>query len=177
MSRASHIAVAAAGLVLTACVPTPENYPVPPQHPALTAPPPLAERGIMSVEDPRSDAFFVQDVNCSRGADWCWTGQNPQLRFRLVGEAERRAMVQFVVSDRTFRETGPLRVNFFVNGHLLSNEIYSSPGEKKFEKPVPKEWMKPDGDNDILLQIENAWTAPDDGVKLGVLLRRAGFLQ
>lgn len=166
-----------AALLAAGCVPTPDSYPVPPQHTPVSAPPPVSESGSVSLDDVRAGAFFVKDVNCSPNGGWCWTGANPQMRFRLDGVRNRRAMVEFVINHRTFQDTGPLRVSFFVNGNLLAKMTYDQPGPATFEKPVPEDWLKADSDNDLLIRIENPWTAPDDGATLGILLKKAGLVQ
>ena len=160
---------------VTGCVPMQDSYGVPPQHAALTAPEPMAERGIVSAADPRASTFFVNDVKALEG-HWCWTGQKPELRFRLADVSIRRAVVNFTIHEITFKDTGPLRMNFLVNGRLLETVRYDTPGEKIFEKPVPRGWLQPDSDNMLSFVIENPWIASSDGVKLGVLLQRAGFV-
>ncbi len=164
-------------VVFSSCVPTPESYPVPPQHALVAAPEPRTERGFVSATDIGAGAFFVKDVKGLENGSWRWTGQNPALRFRLFNVSKRKALVDFTIHESTFKDTGPLRINFYVNGRLLEKALYDVPGDKTFQKLVPEGWLKLDSDNTISLDIENPWIAPTDGVKLGVLLRGAGFVE
>lgn len=165
-----------AALFLTNCVPTPESYSVPPQHASVTAPEPIAFLEMLEAGDPRIEGFFVADIKGIEGGAWRWTGPDPQVRLQIRGVKARELLVEFSVNPLTFKDTGPLRMNFQVNGKLLGSETYKSPGDKVFKKRVPPEWVNIDADNYILVQIENPWTAPADGVKLGVLLHRIGFV-
>ena len=71
--------------------------------------------------------------------------------------------------------TGPVTISYIVNGRLLDKVRYDTPGAKHFEKPVDSSWLKANADTVVTMELDKAWT-PEPGVKLGVTLTRAGFL-
>lgn len=156
-----------------ACVARPDSYPVPEQHQVfvdgqLSDP----EFVVASAKD--SAKFFVRDVQTHDAGLWRWTGPDPELQFTLSSTSDRKLVYEFVINETTYKDTGPVTIQFFVNDHLLSRERYDSPGSKKFEKPVPKEWLDGKEKTRVRAKIENTWRGAD-GVLLGILLKRAGF--
>lgn len=171
--RAAWAAAAWFGVV--SCAPVPDAYPVPPQHSLIAGVEQLAYAEYVRSTDPRADLHIVKDISDAPGP-FRWTGAAPELRLLVVQPHGRRFRAVFTIHDVTFRDTGPLTIAFRVNGHLLGEVTYDTLGDKRFEKPVPPQYLNPHQENRALLEIRNPWRAPADGALLGVLWREAGFV-
>lgn len=160
-------------LMLAGCTPQP-SYPVPDQHRPFD---PYGVTGddFMSGGDLYASRFFVKDI-WPGGGPWHWTGAAPELRFRLRSVEHRTLIYDFVVHESTFPSTGPLRVEFFVNGHEITRLTCDRIGDFLVEKPVPSGWLRTGEDTLVLARIENPFRAKDGGV-LGFLIKRAGFVE
>lgn len=160
-------------ICLTGCVNTPDSYEIPEQHPTIYQPRAVGDS--VRAEDPRAEAYFLKDVKGLEGPDWRWTGAEPEFRFDSSDPGEKRFQIEFTVHERTFKDTGPVSIEFYVNGNLLSRETYAADGRKVFQKTVPREWLRP-SENRVVMKILNPWEAPDPGVLLGVLFHSAGLV-
>jgi hypothetical protein len=156
---------------MAGCTQTPDSYSVPKQILPFRA----TDTEFIGAGDPFAQKFFVRDIVPSDGGPWRWTAAQPELRFILRSAANRRLLFEFVINERTFKDTGPLKISFFVNQHLIGRETYDSPGDKSFEKPVPADWLRVNEETRVTARIENPWQTPDGA--LGILLKRAGFVQ
>ena len=116
----------------------------------------------------------MRDIVPSDGGSWRWTAAEPELRFVLQSNQNRKLLFEFVINERTFQDTGPVTISFFVNKHRFGRETYDSPGDKSFEKPVPSEWIHPKEETRVMARIENPWQSPEG--PMGVLLKRVGFV-
>ena len=125
---------------------------------------------------PLASHHLVRDfLDAPAGQIYRWTNQQPTLRFHVRRTANRILRLDFVVADVTFKDTGPVTVTVTVNGRTLGAVRYDSPGEKRFEKPVPADWL--DADPTIVsVEIDKVWVSKTDGARLGVMLRGAGFV-
>ncbi len=177
MLRLSCLALA----VLTCgCAPTPSWYGVPAQHKPVGDPaaviPSLAPVGeYMCAADPNADLYIVRDVKGLEN-NWRWTHANPELRFRLKpGAAARTLHVELGVNDRTFAETGPLKLIVEVNGRELTRTTLAQFGDHTIDQPVESTMLVPGAENLLRIRVLNPWQAPDPGVQLGFVLKCAGF--
>ena len=159
-----------------ACRPSPEWYPVPPQHSLPAGDDPAGYGDFVRSNSPDADAYIVSDLLPGEtGSTVRWTGPRPTLRFRVSPVESRRFRMDFAVHATTFETTGPVTIRFSVNDHLLGAVRYDAPGDKTFEKAVPPAWLNGRGDNVVVAEIDKPWTAPSDQAKLGFLFRSAGF--
>jgi hypothetical protein len=117
-------------------------------------------KGVL-VGDPKSDGF--------------WTLDEPEFRFRLSSVQHHVFRERFLLPQVTLKQTGPLMVDFYVNGHLLDQATFAKEGEKTYQHEVPVEWLKTDSLTIVRMHVHNPYIAPRDGVKLGVLMRSAAF--
>ncbi len=104
-----------------------------------------------------------------------WTLDQPELRFRLSTTQHHWFMERFFLPPDTLQKTGPLRVDFFVNGHLLDQAVFANDGDVLYEHDVPESWLKTDDFTIVRMVIHNPYIAPPYGDKLGVLLSSASF--
>jgi hypothetical protein len=170
-ARSWHAGLSLLAVLATSCMKAPDSYPVPEQHLPFRS----TDTEFISAGDPFAQKFFVRDVVPSDGGSWRWTAAEPELRFVLQSTRNRKLLFEFVINERTFKDTGPVKISFFVNKRLIGSETYGSPGHKSFEKPVPDEWIRPNEETRVMAQIENPWHTPQGD--LGILIKRVGFVQ
>jgi hypothetical protein len=170
-------------MVMAACTPTPSWYGVPEQHTlvggtaeAVPAPAPSPQLGeYMCASDDGAEQYIVKDI---RGLEavWRWTNAEPELRFQLKpGRTARLFHLELGINDRTFRDTGPVKIVFEVNGHEVARHTFETFGDHTWEHRVGAELLAPGAENRVRIRVLNPWQAPDPGVKLGFVLRCAGF--
>jgi hypothetical protein len=153
---------------LIGCKPNAQWYTLPPQR---------AEEPIfVAMRDRRANDHIVRDIDRTDRAEWRWTNQRPELRFTLKTVANLKLAMDFIINEKTFAQTGPVTVTFYVNDHLLAKHRYAGPGPQHFEQPVPAEWLKLGDPTLVAAAVDKPYIAPADGVKLGFLLTRAGFV-
>jgi hypothetical protein len=132
---------------------------------------------MLEMDDGSVDRHIVQDV--SKGpsdAAWRWTGQNPVVKLEILGASGFKYHADFTLADVTFRETGPVSITFFVNGHELGTVRYDTSGSKVFEAPVPPSWLHPGAENTLSALIDKVYISKQDGAKLGFILSRIGLV-
>ncbi len=104
-----------------------------------------------------------------------WTLDQPELRFHLASTEHHWFMERFFLPHDTLQKTGPLRVDFFVNGHLLDQAVFAKDGDILYEHDVPESWLETDDFTIVRMIVHNPYIAPPYGDKLGVLLSSASF--
>jgi hypothetical protein len=104
-----------------------------------------------------------------------WTLDQPELRFRLLSTEHHWFMERFWLPRETLQQTGPLQVDFFVNGHLLDHALFAKDGDVLYQHDVPESWLNTDGFTTVRMFIHNPYVAPRDGARLGVVLTAASF--
>jgi hypothetical protein len=130
----------------------------------------------MSEQD--ADAHIVRDVSpAAEGAAWRWTFQRPELRFWLEETTRQKLVADFAIATDTFKATGPVTVTFFVNGKPLGRQRCPQAGPYRFEKAVPAAWLSTDDVTLVAAEADKLWTSPADGVRLGFILSRMGFMR
>jgi len=104
-----------------------------------------------------------------------WTLDQPELRFRLASTEHHWFMERFFLPRETLKETGPLRVDFYVNGHLLDQAVFAKDGDTLYQHDVPESWLSIGGFTSLRMYIHNPYVAPRDHARLGVVLQSASF--
>lgn len=173
--RWPRVAWGVAGVLLLAgCGRAPERYPVPAQRAAV------AETGAAVIPEqfaamgsPWAEEHIVKDI--VRGpvsGGYRWTGGNPALRFRTGSGGPWRLVVNFAVAEATLRTTGPVRVEFAVNGTGVGAVACARDGYYRFEKEVEA------GPGEVIVSaaVDRTWVSPEDGARLGFMLMDAGLV-
>lgn len=109
-------------------------------------------------------------------ADRYWTLDQVELQFRLSSAQDHVFWAHFSVPPDTFQQTGPLIVDFYVNGHFLDQARFSHAGDVVYKRDVPIEWLKTASITKVQMRIHNPYIDPRSGTRLGVLLRSAVFV-
>ena len=104
-----------------------------------------------------------------------WTLDRPEFRFHLASTKHHWYMQRFFLPRETLTKTGPLRVDFYVNEHLLDHAVFAKDGDVLYQHDVPASWLKTDGLTSVRMEVQNPYVAPADGAKLGVLLLAGSF--
>jgi hypothetical protein len=117
-------------------------------------------KGVL-VGDPKSDAF--------------WTLDEPELNFLLSSVQHHVFRERFFLPQETLKQTGPLVIDFYVNGHLLDQARFAKDGDVIYQHEVPVDWLKTGALTTVRMRVHNPYIAPRDHARLGVLLRSAGF--
>ena len=173
----SKIVFPACLALLSGCVREPDWFNPPPQRESLDGGRASGLRHFVTMSEPDADRHILRDVIPGEpGGMWRWTGQKPALKFHLPGISNLRLVVDFALAGNTMTHTGPVKVAFSVNGRVLERVKYDSAGQKHFEKPVDDSWLARDGDNIVNIELDKVYVAEADGVRLGMILMRGGFL-
>lgn len=162
-------------LATAGCVRAPESYPAPEQHFSFGSGG-VTPADFVQLDHPGIAKSVLQDIYVDDTGPWRWTGADPELKFELSRGSARALLIDFAISDRTFRDTGPVTISFYVNGHLAGQERYTSFGDKSFEKPIPDDWVQERPETRVRLHIDPVWPSPG-GRALGILLKRVGFAE
>jgi len=164
-------------LCLSACTPEPEWY-APPMQRAAPRKEPRAVGSVITMDSPMADSYIVSGV--LRGeplSQWRWTNQRPELRFYLTETKGLKFFMDFVLAEATFKFTGPVTVRFSIDGKPLGIAHYGKPGDQHYENEVPESLLKTSEPVTVAAEVDKVYVSPQDGVKLGFLLVRAGFEQ
>jgi len=159
------------------CGNLPEPYAPPAQRPFFEAPPEAAR--ILNMADADAESHFVQDISAElEGNAWRWTGKRPTIHLHLQATHKLVYSIEFAIAESTFQQTGPVTLSLLVNDHLLDRVRYTSPGPRRFEKPVPAEWLEADRDATLAAEVDKTWKPPQPGgMPLGFILVALGLEQ
>jgi hypothetical protein len=161
--------------LLAGCANIPDSYAPPIQRKPLTGAEPSPIGTFVNLGEPSADAYIVRDVTGYADSSWRWTRKRPELRFFLDSVEHLKFKADFSIADVTLKDTGPVTISVFINGHLLESLKYASSGRKEFEKPVPATFLLPKSVNFVALEIDKVWVSKTDGAVLGFILTSAGF--
>ena len=112
-------------------------------------------------------AVMIDATNPSRGL----------AKAKAVVIDNLKLSLEFAIYDQGFAQTGPLDLEFVVNGHTLDKVRYDTPGLKHFDKPVPPGWLSAVVESTIAIKVDKLYVAPADGAKFGIILAKAGLVR
>ena len=162
--------------LLAGCANIPDSYAPPIQRKPLTGAEPSPIGTFVNLGEPSADAYVVSDITgYVESSSWRWTRKRPELRFFLDSIEHLKFKADFSIADATLKDTGPVTISVFINGHLLGKVHCADTGRKQFEKPVPAAFLNPKAVNFAALEIDKVWVSKTDGAVLGFILTSAGF--
>jgi hypothetical protein len=163
---------------LAGCANIPDSYAPPGQRKPLSGAEPSPIGTFVNLGEPIADAYIVHDVaGYVESSSWRWTRKRPELRFFLDGTEHLKFKADLSIADATLKDTGPVTISIFINGHPLDSVKYAAAGRKQFEKPVPAAFLHPKAVNFVALEIDKVWVSKTDGAVLGFILTSAGFTE
>ncbi len=128
---------------------------------------------LVKFSDPDADEYVVRDIR--PGDARRWTTDHPEMRFPIEPRPGLRFEMSFWIVATTFRETGPVTLVVKINGQPLGSVYCQHPGNYRFERPVPLNWLRSGEPVRLLAEASPLWTVPADGAHLGYLIEEAGF--
>ena len=134
-------------------------------------------KAMVSMNDPAINDYIVKDVSDSlEGGSWRWGYERPELRFQLKQAAGQKLEAHFSVADATFKTTGPVTVNFFVNNKNVGTMKIAKSGDQVFSKAVPADLLSTTDLTAVAIETKPFWTSASDGRHLTVILTQVGFV-
>jgi hypothetical protein len=161
---------------MCACQNMPAPYAPPEQREPFENFAPYRISRVVEMADGDADKHFVRDIRGQSGT-WRWTGKHPEVHVFLRTNQMLHCIVDFTIVEATFKDTGPVTLTFFVNGHVLGTERYTASGPQHFDKPVPPEWVEAGKETTVGAEIDKVWVSPADQAALGFILTRMGLAQ
>lgn len=130
----------------------------------------------MTAGKPGANQYIVKDVLAGDPkATGYWTLDQPELQFRLSSVKDHIFRERFFLPRETLQQTGPLVVDFYVNGHHLDQVHFTKDGVLLYEHAVPQEWLKIHELTTVRMLVHNPYIAGRDHTRLGFVLLSAGF--
>jgi hypothetical protein len=172
--RAVYFVTLALGLA--GCQTMPESFAPPIQRRPLEEFRPYRATRVVNMIDSDAPSHFVTDITPALAGNWRWALKRPTVWLRPRSNQNVRYSIDFTLPGITFKDTGPVTMSFYVGDHLLEKIRYVEPGQKKYEKPVPPEWIVPGEPVNISAEIDKMWTSPTDGATFGFILTSIGLL-
>lgn len=162
--------------LLTSCAPLPESYPVPEQRPQRDGPEPAPLAGWVAIADPRAPDYLLEGfLPPGPGQSWVWTSDKATVRVRISDTKNLRMRVHFALPDQSHGPLLPITIRYFVNDRLLDTVVYRQTGHLEYRHPVPAEWLVPDQDIRLRMEISPVYIAAADKQKLGLILAEIGL--
>lgn len=176
MRIAAPLVAAFAAAFLISCNKEPDVFMPPVQRqPFLSDQAPKQAKRLVRMGEEEADAYIMSDLPKGEKGPWRWTGKRPTVRIYVTNTSGFKFFSEFSIADATFKDTGPVTLQFFVNGKLVETRKFEKPGAYTLEKELADDLLKPNADNDLAIEIDKVWVAPDDGAKLGFLLTSLGL--
>ena len=157
------------------CGRLPETFAPPPQRAALIIPPANGLGYSLSMDDPQADRYLVQGFQDHGPGTWRWAYSHPVLRFCVPAVPRLKFTMDFAIPERTFRDTGPVTLTIRINGTLLDQPRFDTPGPLYYSRAVPAGLLHPNAENRVSIDPDPVWVSKADGGRLGFILSRAGF--
>jgi hypothetical protein len=129
---------------------------------------------LLEMDDVGLPPHVVKDILERYRVPWRWTGREPTLKLLALVIDHVKLVCDFTLWDVAFAQTGPLDLEFFVNGKSLEKDRYDTPGFKHFEKLVPSDWLSTVQESTVSIKIDKLYEAPD-GANVGIILSRFGL--
>jgi hypothetical protein len=131
---------------------------------------------LMTAGSPGAAQHIVKGVLAADPkADGYWTLDQSELRFQLSSREHRYFRTHFTIPRDVFQQTGPLLVDFYINGRLLDRARFAQDGDVVYQHEVPPDWLRTDGVTTVQIRVHNPYVSPRDGARLAFVLKSAAF--
>jgi hypothetical protein len=130
----------------------------------------------MTIGKPGATQYVVKGVLLGDAkAQGYWTLDKAELQFRLSSVQHHVFRERYFLPRETLQKTGPLIVDFYVNGHHLDQARFAKDGIVIYEHEVPEAWLTTTELTNVQMVVHNPYTDPHNGTRLGVVLMSAAF--
>lgn len=170
-------ALIAAALVFASCSRQPAFYSPQADRAAapVLAPGELSHFTAMSA--PGAENHIVSGILAAGGQSWRWCMKQAELRFRVPAARALRFRAELAISEMTFAQTGPVRIEVAIDGRRLDTIVFDKPDNRTVELNVPDGLLPADRAVRVTLTADKEWIAPDSGDRRAFILTSAGFVQ
>lgn len=164
-------------LLLPGCSRQPDFYSPSAGRPAVRAPGPGELSHFTVMNGPGAANHIVSGVLPGDGAPWRWCERRAELRFQLPDTRALRFRTEIAVSEMTFQQTGPVRIEVAIGGKLLDTIVYDKPESRTTEFNVPAEMVTVERPVSVTLTADKEWVEPGTGARRAFIMTSAGFVQ
>lgn len=172
-----RFAVLAAALLFTSCSRLPDHYSPAAARTAAQVLAPGELRHFTAMDAPGAENHVVSGVLDGGDAPWRWCEKQAVLRFKLPETRGLRFRADIAISEMTFAQTGPVRIEVAIDGKRLDTIVYDKPESRTSEFDVPAEMVTTGRPVNVTLTADKEWVEPGTGVRRGFILTSAGFVQ
>ncbi len=167
----------AAALLLASCSRQPAFYS--PQEVRAAAPvlAPAKLSHFTAMNAPGAANHIVSGILALSDGSWRWCMKRAELQFRVPVASSLRFRAELAISEMTFKQTGPVRIEVAIDERSLDTIVFDKPGNRTLELDVPDGTLPADRPVRITLTADKEWTAPDTGERRAFILTSAGFVQ
>ncbi len=102
-----------------------------------------------------------------------WT--KPEFAITFAGSGAARLVLRLYVPDASIQKLGSITLAARLGNHELAPETFRQPGEHTFERSIPAEWMKPDGNRFGFALDKWLPPTPQDPRALGIVVVAASL--
>lgn len=163
---------------LAGCVKYPEPYRPPVQRQSEAIAPEKGLKHYVTMSMPEAPDYLVSDVLPQlMDGTWRWSLKKPTFRFQLPMTKALRLRADIATAGITMQQTGPVKIQVFVEDHLLDTLEFEKADSRTYEKEVPAEWLTTDRPVYVRLEIDKLWKAEGDGAVRGFIINGIGFVQ
>ena len=154
-------------------------YPPPAQLEPLAIPDGRSLSYFVLMSDPNAGQYIVRDISATtEGGSYRWAYAHPALHFRLPPAARARFLMEFALPESNLRVTGPVSLSYKVNGRLIGQAQYDTPGLHTYSSgEIPAGVLKPDALNLVEIEPDKSLFASGDRQRRSFVLVRAGFTE
>jgi len=128
---------------------------------------------VSRVFDPLAEVEFAAGWHALEEGSWRWTERRFSVNVRIPRALRSaRLELQFVLPEAVWTHTGPITLRAAANGQMLPPETYESPGEYRFERPIPSGLLTL-GSLEVVFELDKS-LAPSarDARELGIVVSR-----
>jgi hypothetical protein len=165
-------------VLLCSCSHYPDSYPPPEQRHPVAAANQDPSSMMVTMSDADAALHFVKDIDLEPppGTVWRWVGPQATLKILALSTRNLKFSADFTLWPTAFEQTGPVELTFVVNTRQLDKVLYTTPGNKHFQKSIPEDWLTTEIESTISIAIDKMYVGAD-GKKFGFILSSAGFVQ
>jgi len=162
-------------LLLCACSRLPTWYAPPEQVTTSSAPDPIQEIRKVTMSDPDSLYSILEGISDAGRSEYKWTSGRVRLQLVAGGLTNTDFFMHYWLTERTLRDTGPVRITVTIDGQAFDTFVERAAGEHVYKHPaggIASEEVRP---LNVTVTFDPPWI-DKDGSKIGALLESIGLV-